>query len=720
VKITVLGAGPAGLYCGLLLKKADPAREVTIVERNPPDATYGWGVVFSDRTLASFHEADYQTYRQITDHFVLWDAIDIHYRDQLLRCGGHIFAGLARKLLLAILQERCRELGVALRFNTEAPAIEALPAADLVIAADGVNSLARKQFAAAFQPSLVEGKARYIWFGTDRAFDAFTFLFRANEHGFFQVHAYPFSGETSTFIVECTDETWRRAGLDRVSEAESIAYCEQLFARDLGGCRLLGNNSKWVSFVTVSCAHWHNGNLVLLGDAAHTAHFSIGSGTKLAMEDAIALAHALDQYADLETALTEFELERKPIVETLQAAARESQSYFERVSRTAHLDPEQFSFHLLTRSGRVSYDDLRLRDPGYVARVDRWFAAHAGAERAQPAPLLAPPPLFLPLRLRGFTCANRAALLTDTASLSAPAPSTPIQRLTQALTARADAGVGLLLSEPLAVSPEGRVSPATPVLREEADADVAALRQALRLLHRQTPTKVGATLVHAGRRGATQPRAAGLDRPLRAGTEAWPLVSASALPYTAHSQTPGALDRAGMDRVREEFVRAARLAAEAGFDLLQLHLGHGYLLATFLSPLANIRSDEYGGTLENRLRFPLEVFAAVRAVWPAARPLAVALTITDSVRGGMSIEEGITAARALKALGCDLIQPLAGYTVPNTEMPYGRGFLTPLADRVRNEAGVAALVSGYLTTANEANTILASGRGDLCLLSLPA
>jgi anthraniloyl-CoA monooxygenase len=711
MKITILGGGPAGLYCGLLLKKANPMHDVTIVERNAADATYGWGVVFSDRTLAAFQEADPKSYRAITESFVLWDAIDVRYKGELVRCGGHVFAGLARKELLAILQRRCREVGVAMRFNAEVTDLAALGAYDVLIAADGVNSLLRNTYAGVFQPRLVPGRARYVWLGTDKVFDSFTFIFRENGDGLFQVHAYPFSGQLGTFIVECDEATWRRAGLENATEAESIAYCERLFTEDLGDARLLPNNSKWISFVTVKCATWRHGNVVLLGDAAHTAHFSIGSGTKLAMEDAIALANAVELHADLDTALTEYELERRPVVETLQAAAAESQSYFENVKRSLALAPIPFTFNLMTRSGRITYDDLRLRDTRFGERVDRWFARGARASRRKPAlDVLAPPPLFAPLRLRDVRLANRAVLAPD----ATPAVNgLPTLETFLAVCRLAEDGAGMVLSSQLAISPEARITPEDAGLYGEAHA--RAWKRVADYLHARTHARLMLQLSHAGRRGATRPRREGLDRPLRDG--GWPLVSASAIPYTARSQTSCELDRAGMDPVRDDFVRAARLAHAAGCDVLLLHMGHGYLLASFLSPLSNRRADEYGGSLEGRMRFPLDVFDAVRAAWPAEKPLAVALTVTDAAPGGLTIEDGVAIARALKDHGCDLVLPLAGQTVPDTDIAYRRGFLTPLCERVRNEAGIATLAGGYLATTNDANTILAGGRADLCLLA---
>lgn len=727
MKVVILGAGPAGMYCGLLLKKAQPTAEITILERNPAGATYGWGVVFSDRTLASFREADYPTYARITERFVLWDAIDTRFHGELMRCGGHVFAGLARKALLDILRERCLELGIAMRFETDITDLSVLPDCDLFIAADGVNSLVRQQQAATFKPSLRYGASKYIWLGTNRVLDAFTFLFQENENGLFQVHSYPFDGATSTFIVETDEATWKSAGLDSATEAESIAYCERLFSDDLRGHQLLGNNSKWISFVTVKNAAWHAGNTVLLGDAAHTAHFSIGSGTKLAMEDAIALVNALNTHQNLTEALTLYELERRPIVELLQQAAQESSAYFEGIARYRHLPPRQFAFNLLTRSGRISYDDLRLRDGSFITALDRDIATSWAAQRAL---VVAPTPWLTPFTLRDIVLPNRVAMTVSDAEC-ATNNGVPDGELVSRLMARAQAGAGLVMAPSVAIAPDARITAHDAGMYNEMQRQAwAQLVARLHPTHRHpqtehvardsfwlSPMRLGITLNHAGRRGSMQSRRHGLDVPLRDG--GWPLVAPSAIPYTVKGAIPAMLDRAGMERIRDEFARAARLASEAGFDLLQLHAAQGYLLASFLSPLTNTRDDEYGGELTHRMRYPLEVFDAVRAVWPENRPIAVALTVTDGVAGGLNVEDGVTIARALKEHGCDLITVMAGQTTPAAISSFRRGFLTPLADRIRNEAQVNTLVGGYLLTANEANTLLAAGRADLCLLEYP-
>ncbi len=733
MKITILGGGPAGLYCALLLKKANPGHDITIVERNPADVTYGWGVVFSDRTLNAFQRADAKTYEQITSHFVMWDAIDVHYRGELLRCGGHVIASISRKQLLHILQSRCQELGVTLHFHREIQHLSDLGDYDLLIAADGINSLARKTYASFFKPVIEEGNAKYIWLGTDKVLDAFTFIFRENEHGLFQVHAYPSSGIGSTFIVECDEATWLGACLNTASEQESLGYCEQLFAADLNGAKLLSNNSRWVSFPTLKTQTWHHQQIVLLGDAVHTAHFSIGSGTKLAMEDAIALANALEQHQALEKALNEYELERKPVIETFQRAAGESQTYFETIKRYLNLDPMLFTFQLLTRSGRISYDDLKLRDARFGDAVDRWYLHRAQAETDQQEvslpnnfrfPLVAPSPLFASLGLRELMLSNRLVLMQEhpakqkrTISTTITADelvkeSTPGDRHAAQLQLCALSGAGLIITETVAISAEARITPDD--VGVYAEEHVSAWASILKIVHDSSAAKVAVQLSHAGRRGSTRPRETGLDRPLRSGN--WPLLSASPIPYTAQSQVPKEMDRTEMDRVCDEFVRATRRAQEAGFDLLQLHFAHGYLLASFLSPLTNLRDDEYGGDLDRRMRFPLEVFDAVRTAWPDDKPLSVALSANDYVKGGTTVEDAVGVARALKNHGCDMLEVLAGQTTIASEPIYGRGFLTSLSDRIRNEGGIPTMVGGYLTTSNEVNTILAAGRADVCIM----
>ena len=720
MKIVILGAGPAGLYCGLLIKKANPACDITIIERNAADVTYGWGVVFSDRTLASFQRADNKSYEQITDHFVIWDAIDVYYRNQKLSCGGHVISSIARKRLLNILQNRCFELGISLKFSCEINDLTELGDYDLLIAADGLNSIVRKKHESIFKPSLEYGKARYIWLGANKVLDAFTFIFRENEHGLFQVHSYPFNGTTSTFIIECDEVSWLKAGLDQADEAQSLAYCQKLLENNLDGATLLSNNSKWISFPTLKTQHWHYKNIVLLGDAIHTAHFSIGSGTKLAMEDAIALSSSLEQHADLETALNEYELERKPVVEIFQRAARESQSYFETLKRYMTLDLVQFTFNLLTRSGRITYDDLRLRDQRFGDIDDRWYANKASSQFitehssvGQPQTLFAPAPIYTSLVLRNVHLPNRIALSPRSNCVAQNGKA--VKAYTNQMQKAALSGAGLVEAELVAISAQGRITPDSAGIYH--DDHVEAWKQIVEFIHSHASAKVAIQLNHAGRRGSTRSRANGLDRSLREGN--WSLLSASSIPYTPSSQIPKEMNRADMNSVRDDFMLATQRAHESGFDILQLNFAQGYLVASFISPLTNHRQDEYGGDLKHRMRFPLEIFDAVRVAWPQNKPISVTISASDCVKDGFEVEDAVTVAQMLKEHGCDIIAIVIGQTTIDSEPAYGRGFITPFSDRIRNEAGILTMVGGYLTTSDEANTIIAAGRADLCMMDPP-
>jgi anthraniloyl-CoA monooxygenase len=713
VNIVSIGGGPAGLYFAILMKKADPGHDIVILERNRPDDTFGFGVVFSDATLDAFREADPATHAAITQAFTHWHDIDIHYQGQVLTSTGHGFAGLARQTLLDILQRRATELGVVMRFSFEVDRPAAWEGADLVLAADGVNSWVRQRYARHFRPQIDWCRNRFVWLGTTFPFPAFTFVFKEDEHGLWRVHAYGYERGRSTFILEGTEDTWRRAGLDEASEDDTVAFARQLFARELDGHPVLKNRSLWRSFPVIANEAWHHDNLVLIGDAAHTAHFSIGSGTKLAMEDAIALSRTLQEHGTVARALQAYEAERRPQVEALQRAARRSLEWFEDTERYhGRMEPQQFAFSLLTRSLRVTHDNLKTRDAKFVATVDRWVAEKASQQSGVAVPATpCPPPMFTPFRLRGLVLSNRV-VVSPMCQYSAE-DGTPGDWHLVHLGSRALGGAGLVMTEMTNVSREGRISPGcTGMYKPE---HVTAWKRIVDFVHGASPARIGLQLGHAGRKGSTRLLWEGIDEPLADGN--WPLISASPLPYFAHSQVPREMDRWDMVAVRDDFVRAARMGDEAGFDLLELHMAHGYLLASFVSPLTNRRRDEYGGSLVNRLRFPLEVFDAVRAVWPAARPMSVRLSATDWVQDGLPPAEAVDIARALRAHGCDIVDVSAGNTVPEQAPLHGRLFQTPFSDLIRHAAGVPTMTVGGVASYADVNSIIAAGRADLCVLA---
>ncbi|HEX6643087.1 MAG TPA: bifunctional salicylyl-CoA 5-hydroxylase/oxidoreductase, partial [Gemmatimonadales bacterium] len=716
------------LYFALLAKKADPSREIVVLERNAADDTFGWGVVFSDQTLGNFAAADEPTYRAITERFARWDDIDVHVGGSVITSGGHGFAGIARRTLLEILQERAASLGVELRFRTEVRDGDLRPhglaGADLVVAADGVNSAIRRIGADRFRPTLDVRTARYVWLGTTRKFDAFTFAFVETADGVYQAHAYRFDERHSAFIVECDERSWRAAGFDRLDIEGTVKAAERMFACWLDGHPLLANipphqrSEPWLRFTRVSNERWHDGNVVLIGDAAHTAHFSIGSGTKLAMEDAISLARRIGE-GPLASALPAYQEERMTEAVRLQNAARNSMTWFENVRRYIHLPPAQFAYSLLTRSQRVSHENLRLRDRRYLEGVERWFASKASlAAAASPAAAAAgadraPPPMFTPFRLRGLTLPNR--IVVSPMDMYCAEDGTPNDFHLVHLGARALGGAGLVVTEMTCVSPEGRISPGCTGMY--ADEHVAAWLRITRMVHRWSGARICLQLGHAGRKGSTKLMWLGMDEPLDDGN--WPVMGPSAIPYKPGMQVPREMTRSDMDAVCREFVRATGMAVAAEFDMIELHCAHGYLLSSFITPLSNRRTDEYGGSLENRLRYPLEVFAAMRRAWPADRPMSVRISAHDWVDGGITDAEAVEVARAFRAAGADIIHVSAGQTSDEARPVYGRMFQTPFSDRIRNEAGVPTIAVGNITESDQVNSIIAAGRADLCALARP-
>jgi anthraniloyl-CoA monooxygenase len=715
VRIAVIGGGPGGLYFSILMRKVAPDCEITVFERNAPTDAFGFGVVFSDETLTVFEHADPESYWSIAERFARWTDIDIHHRGSVTRSGGHGFAALGRRELLGILQSRAGSLGVELRFQSEGPPLSELGWADLVVGADGASSAVRTARHRDFVPSVEPRHCRYMWLGTDRVFDAFKFFIEETPHGVFQAHAYPYDDRMSTFIVETHEDVWRRAGLGSLtpgplapgeSDEAGVEFCSRLFADALQGHRVVANNSKWINFMTVRNRRWCVDNVVLVGDAAHTAHFSIGSGTKLAMEDAVALAWAFRECGeDVFAATLAYETERRPLVQSTQRAAQASLEWFEGIGRYVGQERTQFAFNLLTRSRRVTYDNLRLRDPSFVREVDERFASRVGASSR--------PPMFMPLRLRSLELPNR--VVVSPMDMYSALEGTPGDFHLVHLGARSLGGAGLVMTEMICVSADGRITPGcTGMYRDE---HVEAWRRIVSFVHSSGGCAIGAQIGHSGRKGSTKLMWEGIDEPLDSGN--WPVVGPSPIAYGPGNQVPREMTRRDLEAVRADFARATFGALEAGFDLLELHCAHGYLLSSFLSPLSNARTDGYGGSLAQRARFPLEVFDTCRAIWPSDKPMSVRISATDWVSGGFEPDQAVAFARMLLEHGCDIVDVSSGQVSPLEKPEFGRSYQTPFADRIRNEVGIQTIAVGAISSYDDVNTIVLAGRADLCALARP-
>ncbi len=716
MKIAVLGGGPAGLYFAISMKLRDAAHDVTVFERNRADDTFGWGVVLSDETLDNLAANDPVSAERIREHFAYWDDIAVIHQGVRTLSTGHGFCGIGRKRLLILLQERARELGVEMRFETDIDDPRPFMAEyDMVLAADGLNSKSRSIFSDVFKPDIDVRKCKFVWLGTHQKFDdAFTFIFENTEHGWVWAHAYQFDPDTATFIVECSQETYDKFGFADMTKEESIATCERIFEKHLGGHPLMSNanhirGSAWINFPRVLCERWSHENLALMGDAAASAHFSIGSGTKLALESAIALADYLHSEPTLKDAFEKYEDARRLEVLRLQSAARNSLEWFEEVERYLHLDPVQFNYSLLTRSQRISHENLRLRDPEWLSGAEAWFQQRAGV-----AANTNRPPMFAPFKLRGMELKNRV-VVSPMAQYKA-IDGCPTDWHLVHYCERAKGGAGLVYIEMTCVSPEGRITPGCPGFYKPEHE--TAWKRIVDFVHAETDAKICAQIGHSGPKGSTQLGWEEMDAPLKEGN--WPLLAASEVPWSDKNQMPKAMDRTDMDMVRDQFVASAEMAERCGFDMLELHFAHGYLLSAFISPLTNKRTDEYGGSLENRMRYPLEIFHAVRAVWPDHKPISVRISANDWVGDeGVTPAEAVEIARVLKEAGVDICDVSAGQTSTRAKPVYGRMFQTPFSDRIRNETGMATMAVGNIYEPDHVNSILMAGRADLVCLARP-
>ncbi|MGJ8545042.1 MAG: bifunctional salicylyl-CoA 5-hydroxylase/oxidoreductase [Sulfitobacter sp.] len=712
-----LGGGPAGLYFAISLKLRQPDADVTVLERNKPDDTFGWGVVLSDETLDNLEANDPVSAKEIRGHFAYWDDIALHHQGHTILSSGHGFCGIGRKRLLMILQERARALGVNLQFETEVKAAsEYMADYDLVVASDGLNSRTRLEFEDAFKPDIDVRRCPFVWMGTHQKFDnAFTFIFEKTDKGWIWVHAYQFDDETATFIVECAQETYDAFGFGEKSQAESIAICEEIFKDHLGGHKLMTNaghirGSAWIKFPRVLCEHWSHENVVLLGDASATAHFSIGSGTKLALESAISLAKHVSEDADLPTAFEKYEASRRLEVLRLQSAARNSVEWFEDVERYLDLDPVQLNYSMLTRSQRISHENLRERDPKWLAGAEKWFMEQAGGKVEGEAR----PPMFAPFKLRDMTLENR--IVVSPMAQYKSVDGVPGDWHLIHYAERAKGGAGLVYTEMTCVSPQGRITPGCPGLY--APEHEAGWKRLTDFVHAETQAKICCQIGHSGRKGSTQVGWEEMDAPLKSGN--WPTISASAIPWSAGNAAPQEASRADMDQIRDAFVASAQMAERAGFDMIELHAAHGYFISSFISPMSNTRGDEYGGSLENRMRYPLEVFAAMRAVWPQGKPMSVRISANDWVGdAGVTPEEAVEIARMFEAAGADIIDVSAGQTSTEGQPVYGRMFQTPFSDRIRNDGGIKTMAVGNIFEPDHVNSILMAGRADLVCIGRP-
>ena len=718
MKISVIGGGPGGLYYALLTKKRNPECEIDIFEQNRADDTFGFGVVFSDETLDEFLAADPESYDLIRESFAWWGDIVIEHKGKRTIVGGNGFAGCSRQTLLTMLQDRCAQVGVNMHFSQaidDAAFEEKCETSDLVVLADGINSAFRKKYEKDFGVKTEEKRNKFTWLGSTRPLDAFTFFFKETEHGHFCAHTYQYEEGRSTWVVETTPECWAACGFEGKSEAETARYLENVFEQELEGHKFLTNRSMWRNFPKITCESWNHKNMVMIGDNKATAHWSIGSGTKLAMECAIALSDATVEHGrDIEKIFAQYEDERRTPVEITQHNAEVSLRWFENMPLHWDKDHFAFAFSVMSRGKSVTWDNLKLRDAKFLEDAEQEYYARYKHETGRDVAADKPTPMFTPFTLRDMRLENRV-VMAPMAQYCAEDGNLTDWHFTH-YTARAIGGAGLIFTEMTCPTDDARITTGCAGLW--SDEQESQWKRIVDFIHETSDTKIALQLGHAGRKGSTKTPELGMDMPMDEGN--WPLISASPIPYIdGTSQIPAEITREKMDEIRETFVAAANRGQNAGFDMLELHCAHGYLLASFLSPLTNQRTDDYGGSVENRVKFPLEMFKALRAVWPNEKPMSVRLSSSDWADGGLTLDDLKVVAQTFKDAGVDIIHTSSGETVKWQKPVFGRMWQTPFAEFVKQHVDIPTIAVGDITLPEQINTIICDERADLCALARP-
>ena len=704
--IAVIGGGPGGLYFSILTKKAFPDCQIDVYERNKADDSFGFGVVFSDETLSEFLTRDPKSYDLIRKHFAYWDDLDVARDGEIVRISGNGFCGCSRKTLLQLLQQRCLEEGVNLHFEHAIEDVSTLKA-DYIVACDGINSAIRTQFASDFGTKTELKKNKFVWLGSTKPLDAFTYFFRTTEFGPFVAHSYQYQEGMSTWIFECSEETWENAGFETTNEEATISKISSIFKEELDGHGLISNRSHWRQFPAITNEKWHKDNIVLLGDSKATAHYSIGSGTKLAMECAISLSDAIVKFGtNKEAAFAEYENLRRNRVEMIQYAANVSLDWFENMDRYIDFDFNQFAFGVMTRSKKVTFENLAIRDASFPEKVLTEFNIN------NKIPNVKTPAAFNPFYIKNLKLENRIVMapMGQYQAENGLPNSWHFSHYTQ----RALGGLGLIITEMTAISQSGRITLGCTGIYDENQ--VLEWKKINNFIHENSACKVAIQLGHSGRKGSVKKP---WETEKLADSQQWELISASPIPFAENGIVPKNMTVTDMDLIVKQFENAAQNAEEANFDMIELQAHHGFLLASFLSPLTNNRTDEFGGTISNRLKFPLKVFKAIRTIFPAEKPIAVRISATDWTENGISQQDVLTIAEAFKGAGADIINVSTGNTVSNQQPQTGRMWQTPFSDLIRNTVHIPTITAGSITDVDQINTIILNGKADLVALGKP-